>query len=323
MKPGNVIGEPVSLMKAGLRRWRRFVAIAPTVLLAACGPVSGAAPQVSPSAAFHPASALTVTSFLPIQDLQAASLAAVPALPTQFHIDATDQGRTITLTGAYADAARTVLFFHGTGGMRLDDVRVEDDAGLMDVGGSGGRHPAPGDSVITLDGVPSVGAGGLAHLHIEVRNAYAWPPPNGVLQSISGTWTYSIAFKVQPNVTRMAPAPFTLGRWKATIEVLEVTPSVIHLQAIIGGGNNMEVMGPGIPMIATLVDQSGVEIASITSGAGIAVPKTQVNAVTYQNSRIRFQWPRPPAAGTLQLHFQGGGGSYTIPVVIPALAAAS
>ncbi len=116
-------------MEARLPESRAIVAIGATLVLTACGRFSGAAPQVTASPGFHPASALTVTSYLPIQDLQAASLAGVPALPTPFQIDATDQGRTITLIGAYADPARTVLFFRGTTGIRLFSVRVDDAAG--------------------------------------------------------------------------------------------------------------------------------------------------------------------------------------------------
>ncbi len=192
---------------------------------------------------------------------------------------------------------------------------------MINAGGSDGRHPAPGDTVTVLDGGPAPVAGGVAHLHITIQDIESWPPKEAQ-HVISGAWSYAISLKVQPSTVIAPPPPFALGRWKESIELLEITPSVIRLQAVINGGSNVEVMGPGIPAVATLVDQSGAEIPSISAGAGISVPKDQVNPVTYRNTRIRYQWPRPSEAQTLQLRFQGAGGTYTIPVVIPALAAA-
>ncbi len=52
------------------------------------------------------------------------------------------------------------------------------------------------------------------------------------------------------------------------------------------------------------------------AGAGITVPKQQVNPMNYQNSKTRNEWLRP-AAGTCRLRFQGvGGNRYEIPIVI-------
>src|SRR5438132_1317262 len=139
--------------------------------------------------------------------------------------------------------------------------------------------------------------------------------PNSV-SYLTGSWSWSIPLKVQPATTLPAPAHFALGRWRGNIELLEVTPSVIHLRAVINGVSPGSIVGPGIPEIVALIDSSGTTIGFSSGDAGIIVPKQQVNPVNYQNSRIDYEWPRPATGGTFQLRFQGGGGSYSIPLTI-------
>jgi hypothetical protein len=95
---------------------------------------------------------------------------------------------------------------------------------------------------------------------------------------------------------------------------------VIHLRAVINGVSPGAISGPGVPEVVQLIDASGTRINAYSSTAGIVVPKQLVNPVNYQNSRIEYEWPRPATGGTFQLRFQGGGGSYVIPLTIEALA---
>jgi hypothetical protein len=64
-----------------------------------------------------------------------------------------------------------------------------------------------------------------------------------------------------------------------------------------------------------LVDAAGNPVRILESGAGITVPKQQVNPMNYQNARTRAEW-LPPAAGTYWLRFQGGGGRFEIAITI-------
>ena len=284
------------------------------LLLAGCGyRPSAAAPTL------HPASSLVVTNHFPAQDLLAARMTNLESLITPFHVDSTSSGLTITLIGAYADPARTVLFFRGTGDYQVEMGTINDDLGLIN-GGSSGRSikPSPGDSYYSLDGGgPHPGGDGVANLVIKVSYLRQYHVNN--VTSLAGNWTWSIPLKVQPATTLQAPAQFALGRWRGNIEVLEVTPSVIHLRAVINGVSPANTVGPGIPEIVTLLDPAGTTIGFSAGSAGIIVPKLQVNPVNYQNSRIEYEWPRPASGGTFQLRFQGGGGSYTIPLTIEAL----
>jgi hypothetical protein len=196
---------------------------------------------------------------------------------------------------------------------------INDDLGLINAGSSGWSiKPAPGDAYYSLDGGgPHPGIDGVANLVIKVSYLRQYIVNN--VTSLAGDWTWSIPLKVQPATTLPAPAQFALGRWRGNIELLEVTPSVIHLRAVINGVSPGSIVGPGIPEIVTLIDSSGTTIGFSSGDAGIIVPKQQVNPVNYQNSRIDYGWPRPATGGTFQLRFQGGGGSYAIPLTIEPL----
>jgi hypothetical protein len=283
------------------------------LLLAGCGyRPSALAPTL------HPASSLRVTNHFPAQDLLATRLTNLESLVTPFHFDSTSSGLTITLIGAYADPARTVLFFRGTGAYQVEMGTVYDDVGLINAGSSGRNiKPSPGDSYFSLDGGPHSGSDGVANLIIKVSYLRQYKVNN--VTTLAGDWTWSIPLKVQPGTTLPPPPQFALGRWRANIEVLEVTPSVIHLRAVINGVSVANIMGPGIPELVTLLDPSGTKVEISGGGAGITVPKQQINPVNYQNSRIDYEWPRPAAGGSFQLRFQGGGGSYSISLTIEPL----
>jgi hypothetical protein len=287
--------------------------IAGAIVLAGCSdPPHAVAPTV------HPASSLTVTNQFPAQDLLAARLTNLASLITPFHVDSTSSGLTITLIGAYADPARTVVFFRGAGNYQVATGVITDDHGLINAGSGGGSvKPLPGDTYFSLDGGPSPGSDGVANLTINVTDLHQYYPNS--VSYLAGNWSWSIRLRVQAAITLPAPAPFALGRWAAGIEVLEVTPSVIHLRAVINGVSPGAISGPGMQEVVQLFDASGTKINAYSSSAGIVVPKQLVNPVNYQNSRIEYEWPRPSGGGTFQLRFQGGGGSDSIPLTIDAL----
>jgi hypothetical protein len=266
----------------------------------------------------HPASSLTVIHHFPAQDLLAARLANLDSLVTPLHVDSTSSGLTITLIGAYADPARTVVFFRGAGGYQVATATINDGLGLINAGSGGGNiKPALGDTYFSLDGGPRPGSDGTVNLTINVTNLQQYHPNS--VSYLAGNWSWSIPLKVQRATTLPAPKQFALGRWYSSIEVLEVTPSVIHLRAVINGVSPGNIVGPGMGEIVTLVDPSGSRIDFSAGDARIVVPKQLVNPISYQNSRIEYEWPRPAVGGMFQLRFQGGGGSYEIPLTIEAL----
>ena len=300
---------------AGSRRLVVRLLIGGSLILAACGRVSGTslAPTVLPSV--HTASALVVTHPIPPLDLQVAGLTPVAELVTPLQISSTDTDRTIMLLGAYADTARTVFVFRETPDMGLPNVRVSDEQGLVSAGGSAGPVHAPGfrgDYYVTLDEGVHPGPDGVAHLTLNIAQLEIWSPAGGIVE---GNWAFTVAVNVQPGQILTPPKPFWLGAWKVTVETLEITPDVVHLQALVNGVSNVALEGPGHGPFVELVDGAGNPVTRLVGGAGITVPKGQLNPINYQNSRSYNEWLRP-VAGTYRLRFQGNGGRIEIPVVI-------
>ena len=311
-------GWPYAAGVATARAKRAIVglAIGGSLLLAGCGRNTGAgqAPPALPSV--HVASALIVSHPIPPWDLEAAGLTAVADLITPLQISSVDNGRTITLIAAYADVARTVLVFReNPPDLGLPSVIVSDDQGMINAGSSSGPVRSPGvrsDYYVALDDGARPGADGLAHLSIAIGHLTRWTSTGG---SVDGNWSFNVALTVQPGQALPAPNQFRLGAWKVTIERLELTPTVVHLQTLVNGASPETIGGPPNTDFVELVDDAGVPVKSLGGGASITVPKQQVNPVNYQNARTYNTWSRP-AAGTYRLRFQGGGGRYEVIVVI-------
>jgi hypothetical protein len=239
----------------------------------------------------------------------------VADLVTPLQLSSTDNGRTITLIGAYADVARTVLIFRESQDLGLPSVIVSDDQGMINAGSSAGPIRSPGvrsDYYIALDDGARPGSDGLAHLGITIGHLTRWTPAGG---AVEGNWSFNVALTVQPGQVLPAPNQFRLGAWKVTIERLELTPTVVHLQTLVNGASPVAIGGPPNADFVELVDAAGVPVKSLGGGASITVPKQQVNPVNYQNARTYNTWLRP-AAGTYRLRFQGSGSHFDIPIVI-------
>jgi hypothetical protein len=313
-----ISGERLYAPRVATGRARRAIvglAIGGSLLLAACGRNAGAVQAPTTLPLLHTASALVVSHPIPPLDLEMAGLTAVAELVTPFQISSTDKGRSIMLIGAYADTARTVFVFRETPDMGLPNVRVSDEQGLVSAGGSAGPVHAPGfrgDYYVTLDQGVHPGPDGVAHLTLDIAQLQIWTPAGGIVE---GNWTFTVAVNVQPGQILVAPKPFRLGAWKVTVETLEITPDVVYMEALVNGASPVELEGPGKGAFVELVDAAGVPVRSLGGGAGITVPKQQVNPVNYQNARTRNTWLRP-AAGAYRLRFQGGGGQFEIPIVI-------
>jgi hypothetical protein len=300
---------------AGLRRPVVGLLIGGSLVLAACGRNAGTAQAPTAPPRVNAASALVVTHLLPALDLEVAGLTRVADLVTPLQLSSADKAGTITMIAAYADTARTVFLFRESPDMGLPNAWVSDEQGQILASGSAGPIHAPGfrgDYYLALDEGPRPGADGLAHLRVSISNLRIWSPAGGVVE---GKWAFSAALNVQPGQALAAPQPFRLGGWKVTVETLEITPDVVHLQALINGASNVALEGPGKGPFVELLDSAGNPVRRLVGGAGITVPKGQLNPINYQNSRSYNQWLRP-ADGTYTLRFLGSGGRYEIPIVI-------
>jgi len=139
--------------------------------------------------------------------------------------------------------------------------------------------------------------------------------PVGPGPSIQGHWTFSPDVHVQGSQPLVSNTQrFPLGSWKVTLEVIELTPSVVHVQALIDGAT----VGDVEQKFMTLLDPSGREAVRIVSGASVTVPKGQLNSTTYKSTRVNDQWERPAAAGTYHLRVEGNNASHVVSLDIPA-----
>ncbi len=237
----------------------------------------------------------------PAQDLAAAGLTNAAALITPENQPGQHGGEGITLIGAYADPARTVLIFRLGQLVALADVELYDSRGLIN-GSTSGGPAAPGDAVFVVNLGPHLSADGLAHL-----TATMGEPPD--FNSVpKGTGAFSVALKIQTATPLSAPTHFVLGSWDVTMEKLEATPAVIHLQAVLRGVTADQIQ----TSTASVLDSSGQLLQPLAESAGITVPKQQMTAADASTIRIDYQWARPAVGGTYQLRLQAPGGTRTI-----------
>jgi hypothetical protein len=267
---------------------------------------------------------------IPEQDLRIARLSNVAQLVTPFRLRSEDGGRTITLIGAYADPASTVVFLREIPDVGWPDLVLADaqaTAPGSNVGGKGdplnvvGVPGAPGDYVATLDYGPRVGPDNIAHLTAHVNGLLASPPYSPAIpEELHGSWTLPFAVPVQPAIVPPHESAFQLGSWKFTIDALEVTPSLIHLQASIDGANVEEVGTQG-PSAISLLDPSGTPLSSEGFRFETTTPKEQLNpAIGPPNGvRVTVRWFRPRQSGTYKLRFQFNGLVYVMPMRLPAI----
>jgi hypothetical protein len=259
---------------------------------------------------------------VPALDLRAAGLSRVAPLVTPFEVRSEDGGRMITLIGAYADPALTVVFLRVTPDSGMPNLNVTDEQGSMDstrysTVGVG----APGDYVFVLDSGPRVGPDHTAHLTADVTGLSAPPVLAEPPHEFKGRWTFTFALPVQPATALPHQTRFQLGSWMVTIEVLELTPAVVHLQALIDGGG-VEEVGMGLDSAVSLLDESGKPVGIVGLGTATPTSKEQLNPTTgpSNSARVNLLWLRPPAAVTYQLLFRRNGETHTIAITIPALA---
>jgi hypothetical protein len=251
---------------------------------------------------------------IPPGDFDAAGLSSASALVTPFQLSATNGDRKITLIGAYADPARTVLLFRTNPDFSTPmGISISDDQGFINASSSGGGG-LTGEYFYSLDGGPRPGSDGIAHLTVTIPGFSPNGPADGY-QPAPGNWAFLLALKVEPSVALAAvPAQFDLGSWKVTTEAAEVTPSVIHVQALINGASVSDVAHTTV----VLLDSSGTPVNPVVTSAAVTVPKQQLNSTNDKITRVNVQWLRPATAGTYRLQFTGGGGAQAVVISVDA-----
>lgn len=265
-------------------------------------PPAGSTPQSTPQSGL---------AHIPQADLDRAQLSSAQDQVTQLNLTSTSGGRTVTLIGAYADNARTVLFFRTMPAAGFPNVSVYDDSGFLNASSTGGRASI-GDTFYALDTGPHAGSDGMAHLRVVI-SSFEPESPNGAQEQ--GNWTFSFALKPAPSTGLTLTPPLTsVGTWKLTIEAMEVNPTLIHFQAVIDGAAVEDIKHDTI----TLLDAEGQAVQDVSYSAGTTVPKSQITSVPPRNTRVNVDWARPAGAARYFLVIAGGGAQYRGTLDIPA-----
>lgn len=288
--------------------------LAIAIIAALLGPRLLASRNLQPRPALPPTSVASPVApgVVPDADLAAAGLSGLVALVTPLQIEKQFGNSRVTVIGAYADPARTVLFFRSpdTG---YPMASINDDYGFLNASSSGNRGIA-GDYIFVLDAGPRPGADGTAHLKVTVGGFETMGTSFGSTGPVN--WTFSIQLPVQASTpVTSVPQQFRLGSWNVTLEAADATPSVVRVQALIDGAS-IDDFGGLYPV--TLLDATGKPLIQTAASAGVTVPKQQMNSSTVKLTRINAAWRRPAAAGTYQLRFEGSGAVVKIPLTILA-----
>jgi hypothetical protein len=239
---------------------------------------------------------------LPDADLRTANLSGPAAdLVTRLNLTAVSNGRAMTVIGAYADSARTVIFVRSLPPPIAIQVQLYDQTGPLNYDGGGGSGSF-GDADFEVAGPVHPDAGGIAHVNASINEAEIGTP----LVGTSGNWNFSFPLEVQPSTPLTAiPVLTSFGEAKVRVEALEATPSVVHFQAVVDGLSVEQVSTWRV----TLVDLNGNQ----------AQPGSSYTALVGNNkqSRMYFVWARP-AAGDYELRIDGSGSHYGGRLAVPA-----
>lgn len=265
-------------------------------------PPPGPTPQTTPQAGLV---------HIPQADLDRAQLSSAGDQVTPLNLTSTSSGRTVTLIGAYADNARTVLFFRTMPAVGFPNVGVYDDSGFLNASSTGGRGSI-GDTFYSLDTGPHPGSDGMAHLRVVISD-FQSGSRGGPLEP--GNWTFSFALKPAGSTEMTLTPPLTsVGTWKFTVEAMEVNATLIHFQAVIDGAAVEDIKHDTI----TLLDADGKAVPDVTYSAGTTVPKSQITSAPPRNTRVNVDWARPAAAAKYVLVISGGGAGYRGTLDVPA-----
>jgi energy-converting hydrogenase Eha subunit B len=237
-----------------------------------------------------------------------------PSLITPLHVESKRAGFDVILVGAYADSARLVLIYHvlATDLMPYPIFSFYDgqESVVAYPAGESGGEVAPGDFVEQIDAGPRASAGRIAHL-------IAYPPfgvPAGNPAAAVPLWKFDLP--VQRSICYSTGAPFQLGPWPVSITMLEVTPSTLHIRALVVGASGpaegAAVQGTiNDPELLTAVDQNGTTLGGV-AGGGVSAEGGWL---------IDDQWMRPAGAGSYRLIFKANGVTHTVTLDAPASAA--
>lgn len=266
---------------------RVFVIVAAILVLLIVGTmISVRLQSASPVPAGTPPSSPFGSLEIPQADLDRAQLSSSGDLVTPLNLSSTSSGRTVTLFGAYADSSRTVLFLRAMPDGAVPHALIYDDAGLLS-GSTNGARGIIGDSIFNLNMGPHVGSDGMAHLKVAVDSFDSLVPTT---PSQPGDWSFAFPLRVPASTHLWLRPPLTsVGSWKLTLETFEVTPSQVHLEAVIDGAAVEDLKQNTFALVGT----RGKSLELVSYEASTTVPKSQITSIPPRNAQVNIWWRRP------------------------------
>jgi hypothetical protein len=255
----------------------------------------------SPSPPAFPSPNPNPAFVMPEADLAAGGLSSAVSAVTLIDAVVTAGGQTVRLVAGYADPTRIVLVFRTLPDVGAPQIQMSDDNGAIKATYFGARGVV-GDQIVGVQHGPNVPAGAIAHLSVTITG-FPQLVNDGAGQV---SWPFSATLPVHTATPlSLTPDLTSLGTWKLNVEAFELTPSVIHIRALINGAAKSAVNDS----TALLVGPDGSPVKPLTLDAA--------DAGTNQ-TRLDETWIRPAEAAADQLRVTGGGGQYTGYISIPA-----
>lgn len=238
---------------------------------------------------------------VPQFDLDQTQLSASGALVTPLNLTSNDSGRTVTLIGAYADSSRIVLFLRTLPDSGFANAVISDDSGLLNTGSEAGPGVI-GDSFFILNAGPRAGSDGMAHLRVVISTFVKVLPPEPQQPPPAqerGNWTFAFALRLPASThLQLSPPPGDVGPWRIAIEAFEVTPSLVHFQAVIDGAAVEDIK------------QDTISLKTPDGKSSLPTVTYEASALGTRSTRVNVSWRRPVNGDMYFLvvngHTQGG-----------------
>jgi hypothetical protein len=237
---------------------------------------------------------------------------------------ATSSGHTISLIGASADAARTVVLVQVDGHDAPPSKTAAGyqlDATLTDTYGHSYSRIGGQTSDLWFEPLVGPAARGPANLTLHVSSLMLWPADSSgaprTVTTVKGDWSIGLTVTRRPGVTVAIPAPVTVGDMTYTVTSIRVSGTEVTVNWTVTGGREIASLyqatrsGGFSPEWKTIGDRYFMGWILNTDGSSAGVPGNSDNG---GYGVVSSQ----AVTGSVQ-HVLPGPGTYVLAIGRPAV----